>query len=191
MGNGNANAAANIRGLNDHWIAKAGFTFLNISFILGEPGFSMKPEIVHDRDTGGAQDLLGGDFIHGQRRAEHTTPGIRDLKLLQHALKGAILSIGAVKNRKSQIDFCSHIILKLGQWRLQKSHPAVLTDRRDFLGPLHGTVQIFIGVNLIQGTPGVPIPVLGDVNGNDVVFARGFQMLDGLQGRNDGDFMLN
>ena len=38
------------------------------------------------------QDLLGGQLVHGQRRAQHAAPDVRHVGQLEQALQGAVLA---------------------------------------------------------------------------------------------------
>ena len=64
-------------------------------------------EKVNDRQTHAAPQRLVDDFVHAERRTEHTRTDIRHARQLEQALDGAVLAVGAVQDGEHKVEAAS------------------------------------------------------------------------------------
>ena len=153
QGQGPADAAEDLAGV------RPPFRFAD-----GERGDDGQPAVAEDR--------LGQDLVHAQRRAEDAGPDVGDAGHLEQALDRPVLAEGAVENGKVDVDGRPGA----GRARLpgQEGEGGAGLERREA-----GR----------RGLDGLPAAVPGDVNGPDVVRPPVQVPVDGA-GRDEGNLVF-
>ncbi len=81
-------------------------------------------EVIGRRDPGRAEQLLGSELVHRQRRREHAGPRVGRIEPLQYSLDSAVFAAGTVQGDPHAIKF---LVRECGQVALGRI-PAARVD---------------------------------------------------------------
>ncbi|MNV47400.1 hypothetical protein D3C71_1392680 [compost metagenome] len=101
---GDADARAQIRGLDEHWIAKLVLDVHDQVVALSFPRIRAEVAVFALIKTGIREQLLHDHFIHSGRGGQHSGANVRDIRHLEQPLNCAVLAVRSVEQREHDVD---------------------------------------------------------------------------------------
>ena len=166
----------------------AGLTMTGLLTVV--PLFVCEPYVIYDGDTALREDHLHGDLVHAVCRGQNITSGVGYARHLEGALYRSVLAIGAVQCGQYDVDFGRHVAAEEPLANLVETVVAVYGTQIYLLARGEELIHVFVVLAVAQRLARVPMALLGDIYGRDVVLF-GVDGLHGLYGRYDRDLVLD
>ena len=187
VGRADAYARTEVGRLDDDGIAQACLDLFDERVALSVPLLVGEPHIVDHGYVVGTEYHLHGDLIHAVCRRKHVATCIRYADCLKHALKYAVLHVGAVEHGDHHIKLCHRLDGRRGEEPLGVGGVKIVVavdGAHVDLGTLFeqfGYVAVVLYVE--QRLAGVPVSLFGNIDRGNVILVavdRGH----GLRSRN-------
>ena len=128
-----------------------------------------------DRQSGAGKHLFAPDFVHGQRRGQHSGSHVGQAQHLQRPLHGSVLAERSVQHREHDVQ---------RSWQAGQNHKPVLPTRWKLPRPLRRKLQL---PAQDLGIVTSPLPV--QTHDRDSESSR-VQVVQNRSGRDEGNVML-
>ena len=130
------------------------------------------------------------DLVHAVGRSQRIAPCIGNAREFDHPLERAVLAIGAVQGREDHVE--PRDDAPLSEPPLPAVEPVVAVDgaQIDLVRAAQEPLHVAVVGHVEQLRSAVPLAVLGDIDGDDLVAAR-IHGFDGLVGCDDGNLVLD
>lgn len=187
-----ADARTEVGGLHDDGVAELAFHLLYDGVAAREPFLVGEPYIVDHRDAALTEYHLHRYLIHAVGRREGVASGVGDADSVEQTLEDAVFAVGAVKHGHHHMNLVDHRALgaEKAALGLVEVIVAVFGAHEHLGAPLGESFHVAVVADFKQFGAGEPASLLGDIDGDDVVFLA-VESVDGLQGGNDRNLMLH
>ena len=144
---------------------------------------------VQNRKTGFLQHNFHCIFIHTQAGSKHVAADKGQVERFQISLQRAVFNIGAVHNRKSNVNLADNIFAQSFQRISDHIVFIFVVDQNYAPAFADQCLEVAVLVDVPQPGTGIKFIFLAQIKRNDFIFV-GIHVVHGLNGRNNGNFML-